>query len=78
MPNQPNTMSPEDSNLQKQEVMLEPESFELYLKWREANAIEAARLDWLPSNSYGDQGGIHSELLGYLRWCKQAREKEEK
>jgi hypothetical protein len=44
--------------------MLEPKSVEAYLEWRLLHPLEAAELDW------NSQGGYHSELLGYVRWCK--------
>lgn len=54
--------------------MLEPETFEKYLEWRLLYPAEANQLDY---DQYHDS---HSELLGYLRWCKvkriEATEKE--
>jgi hypothetical protein len=48
--------------------MLEPESVEEYFEWCLLHPSENAHLDWDASRSR------HSELLGYLRWCKLKRE----
>ncbi len=51
--------------------MFEPETVEAYFEWCLLHPLAAAELDW---DSYR---GVHSELLGYTRWCAQKRKEFE-